>query len=443
MKKCYAQCNTGGLKYTNGVSTKMMQSKMINTNGKQKIPYSNSKTNTIKTIILSADYKANMNLLLCLKYSGYIRYFEPLKNNKLVEMLNFIIQFMLTADQRDLIYERIIPNIIIPPIPVYEFGKKYYVVTRTIIADNGDNVSYFIYKNYTEYDRFIPTYEYVFDFSDPTNTITVNNKQIYFGNSFAFSINKDLKEYTNTVYRDTENSTVTLKIPFDFQYSRLFIYNRDTKYIDERYTLGGNILEYISIDLKSVRQSNQGTKCPGSEDKETYVVPFNPPKYISPYENRNPIVCLAQSNILTAIPYRGLHLYINNIEDRTTILYYSNNIYALFNATYYIYIPRMYELAFLNKNQESNFSVSNVEGKEFTSTERIIDQLNDTEIEGTYNFYYGYVKITVNGSFNPISIYTYKYGYLGGYKRLIYEERAANLVTNFKTNVNDINLLNY
>jgi hypothetical protein len=86
MKKCYAQCNTGGLKYTNGVSTKMMQSKMINTNGKQKIPYSNSKTNTIKTIILSADYKANMNLLLCLKYSGYIRYFEPLKNNKLVEI---------------------------------------------------------------------------------------------------------------------------------------------------------------------------------------------------------------------------------------------------------------------------------------------------------------------------------------------------------------------
>ena len=103
----------------------------------------------------------------------------------------------------------------------------------------------------------------------------------------------------------------------------------------------------------------------------------------------------------------------------------------------------MYELTFLNKNQESNFSVSNVEGKEFTSTERIIDQLSDTEIEGIYKFYYGYVKITVNGSFNPISIYTYKYGYLGGYKRLIYEERAANLVTNFKTNVNDINLLNY
>lgn len=103
----------------------------------------------------------------------------------------------------------------------------------------------------------------------------------------------------------------------------------------------------------------------------------------------------------------------------------------------------MYELAFLNKNQETNFSVTRVEGKEFTSNERIIDQLGDTEINGTYNFYYGYVKITVNGSFNPISMYTFRYGYIGGFKRLIYDEKCERLVTNFKTNINDINLLNY
>ena len=443
MKKCYAQCSNGGLKYTNGVSTKMMQSKMINTTGKEKIAYSNSKTNTIKSIILNADYKANMSLLLCLKYSGYMRYFEPLKNNKLIEMLAFIINNMLTEQQKDLVYERVIPNIIIPPTPIYQFGKKYYVVTRTTINTSGDSISYFIYKNYTEYDRFIPTYEYVFDFSDPTNKIIVDNTEINFANSFALSINKDFKEYTTTVYRDTENSTITLKIPFEFEHSRLFIYNRDSKYINERYTFGGNTLEYISIDLKSVRETRPVYKCPGSEITDTYVVPFNPPKYILPYESRNPIVCLAQSNILTGIPYRGLNLYINNIDDRTTMLFYSNSIYALFNATYYIYIPEMYELAFLNKNQETNFNITNVEGKEFTRNERIIDQLGDTEINGTYNFYYGYVKITVNGSFSPISIYTFRYGYIGGYKRLIYDDRCERLVTNFKTNINDINLLNY
>jgi len=443
MKKCYAQCSNGGLKYTNGVSTKMMQSKIITTNGKHKIPYNTSKTNTINIIILSADYRANMSLLLCLKYSGYIRYFEPLKNIKLTEMLNFIIDNMLTTEQRDRVFERFIPDVFVPPIPKYEFGKKYYVVTRTITNTSGESISYFIYKNYTEYDRFIPTYEYVFDFSDPTNTITVNNKQIYFGDSFAFSIKKDLKEYTNTVYRDKENHTVTLKIPFEFEHSRLFIYNKDTKYINERYTFGGNSLEYIPIDLKSVRESNPVKKCPGAEDTETYIVPFNPPKYKIPYENRNPIVCLAQSNILTAIPYRGLNLYINNIDDRTTMLFYSNSIYAMFNATYYMYIPQMYEVAFLNKYQETNFNISSVEGREFTSTERNIDSLSDTEIDGSYNFYYGYIKITVNGLFNPISMYTYRYGYIGGYKRIIYDDRCANLVTEFKKNIADINLLNY
>jgi hypothetical protein len=449
MNKCFNKCNDSGLKYTNyGVSNKILQSKILTTNGKQKIPYSNSKTNTINATILSGDFEKNKNLLLCLKYKLYIRYLTPLldKNKNLNNVLNNIIN-SLTEDQKDNIYEKYkIPAPVIQPEVEYTLGKTYYMVTRTITNISGDKISYFIYKNYTEYDRFIPTYYYIFNFSDPTNLnmIDFSNNSTTATKSFSFSVNKDSKEFADPTYviRDIVNNTITLKIPFNFEHSRLFIYNKNAKYLNERYSF--NTLDFISIDLNAVRQNKPISSCNNSNENSILNnIPFKPSNYIVPYENKNAVVCLNQSSILTGIPYKGLHLHIYNIDDRTNVLFYSNQIYGLYNGTYYLYIPQMYEIAFLNKTQETNFVISGIEGR-YNTRQLYIDGIQDLEYSnGNYNFYYGYIKITINGSFQPISMYTSRYGYLGGFKRFVYRDVCESFTKIFKSNIDDINLLNY
>jgi hypothetical protein len=352
----------------------------------------------------------------------------------------------LTQDQKDNIYEKYkIPAPVIQPEVEYTLGKTYYMVTRTITNLLGDKISYFIYKNYTDFDTFIPTYYYIFDFSDPTNLNMVDflNNSTTATKSFSFSVNKDSKEFADPRYviRDFVKNTITLKIPFNFEHSRLFIYNKNTKYLNERYSF--NFLEFISIELNAVRQNKPILSCNNTNNDTINNTPFKPSNYKIPYENKNSVVCLNQSSILTGIPYNGLRLHIYNIDDRTNVLFYSNQIYGLYNGTYYLYIPQMYEITFLNNNQEINFKISGVEGKYKTRT-LYINGISDVEdFDGFYDFYYGYIKIIINGPFEPISMYTSRYGYLGGFKRFIYKDTCESFTRIFKTNIDDINLLNY
>ena len=66
------QCDNGITKKHNGVSTKMMQSKMVQTTGKHRVSYNNSNIDNINSIILAADYAKNKTLLLCFKYVVYM-----------------------------------------------------------------------------------------------------------------------------------------------------------------------------------------------------------------------------------------------------------------------------------------------------------------------------------------------------------------------------------
>jgi hypothetical protein len=76
----------------------------------------------------------------------------------------------------------------------------------------------------------------------------------------------------------------------------------------------------------------------------------------------------------------------------------------------------LYQVAFLNKNQETNFKYSGLESRKNT------DIVDGTEADGTYDFYYGTIKIEILGSFRPISMYTLKYGYLDAKSRIVYDD---------------------
>jgi hypothetical protein len=124
---------------------------------------------------------------------------------------------------------------------------------------------------------------------------------------------------------------------------------------------------------------------------------------------------------LTAINYDGLHLYIQDIYDRTPVLYYTNFTFGLNIGTYYLFVPPIYTLAFLNKNQTNNFSYV---GKNINT--KFIDNVIGTGVDtdGIYDFYSGTIIITITGSFQPISMYTKQFGYLDAKNIMVFSDQA-------------------
>jgi hypothetical protein len=428
------KCRDSGLKYTNGLSNKMLQSAIINTNGKNKITYNNSKTNTINAIILSGDYNSNRKLLLSLCYRVYIQYFEPLSilYPNIVNMLNQIILDLSDTEYKNVFQAWGVPPVTEPLKTAEIIKKTYYVVSNNI----KENVSYFIFKNMTMYDTFLPTFSYRFDVSDPSNKF----------NELSFSPEKDYIPYKH-IERIGDpgidvSACVIITFPFDISYTKLYIYNsaleKNSINRIHSYTIGGYTLEYIpiyndAVSIKSISKCKNNNNIPYTEIP-LFVQPYIPKKYDIPYIETNPTVCLTQSSLLSINPYNGLSIIIYDISNINKSLFYTLNFYGVsLGGVYYINVPKIYQLAFLNKNQTDNFVYTPLDPTKSTTAEVI-----GTDNDGTYNFYYGTIKLEVKGSFQAISIYTLRYGYLGGYKKIVYTDKCADILTTFSNKPNII-----
>ena len=405
------QCDNGITKKHNGISTKMMQSKMVQTTGKHRVSYNNSNTDNINSIILAADYERNKSMLLCFKYVVYMRYFEPLaiKYPTLMIMLNYILDNLSLTEYNSIygivepIVTEVVPNIIIK--------KTYYVVTRQLTAKTAKTelVKYFIYKNYSSEDTFVPTYSYVFNVEHPSND----------GMDLSFSPNMDGIEYkyiTKVGIPGTYGATVMVTLPQDISYNKLFIYNNNDVVDSFKYRYGGYTLNYLNILLESVADKQPTIAC--SKIPYSAISPVKPRIYTTDIVSEIKTVSLEQTSILTGITFNGVHLFIYELNDKSPALFYTNQLYGLNIGIYYLFVPKVFQVAFLNKNQETNFKYSGVEIKKDTDT------VLGTEADGTYDFYHGTVIIEIVGSFQPISMYTKKYGYLDGKSRMVYDDTS-------------------
>jgi hypothetical protein len=427
------QCNIGITKKHDGVSTKMLQAQMVKTKGANRVIYSNSKSDHINSIILSGDYAQNKKLLLCYKYNVYFRLLQPLSVNKpeLIVMLNNIIS-TLTYEEKNSIYGiiPIVPVIVPPPVNIDDIPitKTYYVITRSMT----ETAKYFVFKNYSGDDAFVPTNSYEFNLEHPSNI----------GTQLSFAIDKNDNEYKYLTRSDISAGEVgaklVLTLPQDISYNKLFLYNKneyrvykgvneiDASYTEYdignlrlyRYDFWACMLSYIGIQLDSVSNKRLNT-CKNMPPPQ--VVPMVPRNYDDNINKNTTLKYLTQSSILTGINYDGLHLYIQDIYDRTPVLYYTNFTFGLNIGTYYLFVPPIYTLAFLNKNQTDNFSYV---GRNINT--KVVDNVIGTgaDTDGTYDFYSGTIIITITGSFQPISIYTRQFGYLDAKHIMVFSEKA-------------------
>jgi len=414
-------------KQSNNVSSKMLQAQMVKTNGRYTYKYSNSKTDTIHQIIISGDYDKNRGLLLSLTYEVYLRYYQPLSTQyNLGSMLTTIIT-SLTPEELAKLY--CIEPVITKPTPVipYAKGKTYYVMTKTystvndiinanqiknnITNNTTSTVSYFIFKNYISTDSFMPNYKYIFDLSDSTNT----------GTMLAFSFNNGESPLTSPIVDCSgtpgqPGCIITLVIPSDTKYDSIYPFNSEEKNVYKKYNLSGFTVGSFVIQLSAYSQ-------PLTKSCLTVTpLPVTDPNIFIYNDIYYELLKLTPSSMIYVYDYKGPNLSMRDIKSKDNVKGITNKKFGMYKGrTYYIYVPKIYTLAILNTTQTANISYTG------DSTKKQTADVLGTEADDRYDFYYGTIAITVNGPFQPMSLYTLNYGYIHAYRVLVYSENCADV----------------
>ena len=372
--QCKPKCNPVYNFQQNGVSRKMLISKMIK--NKKSINYANSQTNSIYITILSVNYDENKKLLLLLKYKLYMKYVNEViscgkyNSQEIYDMIQSIIS-NLTSDEYNIVFNIIVNSDITTITKTNKITKTFYISTDM-------NKECFIIKNYTgEYILYYNTYE--FNLEDPTN---LNTK-------FCLSIDQTGVPVDGLIYNGipgTPGSNLILNAPGNLSYN-LFIFNPNSKSFPFYWGYAQPLLPVLRA------------------------------KQIYSYSSYIPLVVGQVSNLST---------YHNNtlkfLIETTDIPYVSsvNYNYLFYYGTYYIQVPKKYTVALLNNNQTDKIQYTGNINK--MSTSKVYGTTND----GTYNFYYDTLIVSIYEPFMPISIYSELYGYLGEHNGIIFDPAAAN-----------------
>jgi hypothetical protein len=377
MQLCKPDCNPVFNLQQNGISRKMLLSKMIQ-NGKS-INYANSQTATFYKTILSLDYVANKKLLLILKYKLYMRYLNQLiscgKHNShdIIRMKEEIIE-NLTTEEYNIVFE-INTDVVVDVVINTKISKTFYISVDA-------NRKFFLIKNYSgEYLRPFDSYE--FNLEDPSN---LNTK-------FCLSQKQNNIPVNGLVYKGTpgtKGATLIFNAPGNISYN-LSVFNSLLGSVSDAYSWGYGqpLIPIIELNRSVYTKSSY---IPLSIEQKTNL---------SVYYN-NALKFFVQTSAISFFTTSSV-----------------NYNYLFYYGTYYIQIPKIYSLALLNKGQEYSIRYTGDINK--SSTSNVIGTTND----GTYNFYYDTLTITVYEAFKPISIYSQLYGYMSAINAFIFDPIAA------------------
>jgi len=130
--------------------------------------------------------------------------------------------------------------------------------------------------------------------------------------------------------------------------------------------------------------------------------------------NESNVTCITQPSSLNVIINSGFKYIFNGITN-----YDSSRTFGLYNGTYTINnIPSAHPVAILNNGIESSIFYTG------DANSKLSRSVTNTTRDGTYDFYYGTITITVSNDFNQASIYCYYHGYMGGENLLVYDSQC-------------------
>lgn len=366
---CAPKCNTVYNLQQSGVSRRQLMSQMLRSN--TTISYDNTRTASYYITMLSLDPYKNKDLLLILKYTLYMRHFNKLvscgkyNSNEMYSMIETILA-NLTQEEYDIVYniQKVVE--VITEEVVLNIKKTFYVVVDS-------NKTFFMLKNYNG-EYFTPKEIYEFNLEDPSNL----------GSTFCLSSQPDNIPVGGLTYNGTPGTPgakLIFDVPTNVRYL-LYIFNSTLN----SYSWGYGI-PLIPIVVNAVYLSISYTTLQVSPNATLSIYQKNGPKY-----------------------------YITNSNTNFTFLSNINYNYSFYYGTYYLQVPKLYSVALLNNLCKTKIQYTGNIQKSVTSV------VKSTTSDGTYNFYYDTVEITVYEPFTPISLYSYYYGYLGAVNTIIFGE---------------------
>ena len=381
----------------NNISTKMLMSRMTQT--RQSLTYNNSNRYTVYRKILEANTDNNKKLLLTLGKNLYERYLRKitLSNSHSVEVRNNL----------ELMYQDIIVNLSIneqKQLGIYIETEIEQLETKKQRDQRLISNPEFIYKckvihigayfnlsitNYKITDVLIPGKKYLFDLQHPTN--------------LGFRLSFSLKQYSyipvdNLEYvgvPGTPGSYLVYTPPLYTSVYKIFLFNELENSVIS-YDLFGYLIKFLNIEVDHKSKSDLSN--------------FS---YLN--EEFNEILCLSNYTEIKMDENFGPKYYFQETDSNYLFKvgdinrrYILNRQYGLYYGTYYTKINTSTNpIAFLNKGKENFFHVS---GDNY-ETHYLSNLTKDGEMDGSYNFYYDKIEITITGDFGTIGMFSHFYGF--------------------------------
>ena len=134
-------------------------------------------------------------------------------------------------------------------------------------------------------------------------------------------------------------------------------------------------------------------------------------------------ICITPISNVNIVSSSGNKYVFNNSSTYNPFFKYSlNNGYYEFTN-----ISSSHPMAILNANKTNLITYTGDPNKKFTKV------VAGTTADGTYDFYYGTIKVYVYGDFNILSVYCYYHGYMGGENLLTYKNSCSSNPINYPT----------
>ena len=130
-------------------------------------------------------------------------------------------------------------------------------------------------------------------------------------------------------------------------------------------------------------------------------------------------ICITPRSVVKRVPSNGNKYVFNNSSTYNPFFRYSLN-----NGYYeFINIPEDHAMAILNNNKTSLITYTG-------DSKKLTIVVSGTTADGTYDFYYGTIKVYVYGDFDSVSVFCYQHGYMGGENLLTYKNSCSSININ-------------
>lgn len=403
----------------NGVSRKMLQSKMIQL--RRKISYNDSQSLHIAYKILQQNYATNKNLLLILGLTVYERHFNRLitsatytaeERSNLIEMYDEIIINLTEREQRQLgLIEALSEEAVI---------RSQDEIDSALLA-NPDFIFYckmsqvgfvsnFVITNMKDRYVMTPGKKYIFDLQDESNfgyQFSLSEKRLQFVDVEGISfIGTPGSEGAFVVYQPPEDPDLMPSYV-------IHIYNKLNTTLDA-FTVFGYIYSTFVVKLNYEN--------PGDVGNFFFSVPPT-------------IECLVDYSEIRASERNGPKFVLEGIDyvftgnillDRYTV----NKQYGMHFGTYRIYTSDSTNpFTIINKGKENLIQIFGDEDKKSEYNVSGLDDMetysDDSVLDGSYTFFYGDLYIDVIGDFGTCALYSHKYGYNMMEKLLIFSDTCT------------------